>query len=276
MGLSYSRLGAHEKGSADGISPEDVRRGNPAASYQVAGEPKAKEAAPEDLLDPTPSVVIEWVLNDVFRTYGERSRDENLMREVQLEAHAQRLQSCWEIHGDDFATSFVEVLMARVQNMSCTDSKLTEVYPFLVGLFGGCTRGPLLHIIRGSQELWPFGLDEIRRKHEQLTQGAERAAPETVQWRQNILGFLGLLKYYTIRDENLTEASKTLKKAIEKVSSELSLERAKGSQEQAARKAEAGREAKEAELKARGQQFKASLKRAPWDKEAVAGKGVKA
>ncbi|GAQ86051.1 hypothetical protein KFL_002670100 [Klebsormidium nitens] len=279
MGLSCSSLGAGAK--SDVISPEDLHKKNVPISCQGASaEPKAEKTAAVDL-KPTPSVVISWVLDDVFRNTWELSREEGEMREVQLEAHANRLWSCWEMHGDEFAMAFAEELMARVEFIMCSDSQLREVAPFLVGLFGACTSGPSLHITRGSQELWPFVLEEIRRKNERLAHGAEWAAPETTDWRYKISNFLFYLKYHLMQfseGEQSTEASSDLRKAIDKVTSELRMEQKKAQQEQADRKAEAKRLAKEAELKAKREQFKAKrqrfkdcLKRAPWDKEEVAG-----
>ncbi|GAQ86050.1 hypothetical protein KFL_002670090 [Klebsormidium nitens] len=260
---------------ADGVAPEDVHKGENHGSCQGAGAPKEERAVAVDLKPAPSSVVISWVFDDVFRSKWGLSREEKEMREVQLEAHAERLGSCWEMHGDDFTKAFAEKLMARVESIFCTDSQLREVYPFLVGLFGACTGGLSLHVTRGSQELWPFVLEEFRRKHERLARGVEWAAPETTNWRHQILCVLHHLNHYSIlfsKEEGSTEAPSDLRRAIGKVRSELLIDQNKAEQEQADKKAKEEREAREAKLKAKRQQFKDSLKRAPWDKEvAVTG-----
>lgn len=264
MGLSLSCLGAGAR-SADGIAPEDVHKSK---TGPIQGVDLRAEKVPADVvLTPAPSVVIPWVISDVFRARDltwHQSEDEKLKRELQLEAHAERLRDCWKKHQDDFTKSFAEELMKCIQAGQHTYNDFGEVTDFLVPLFGACRSNPSLHITRGSQELWHTVLEAFRRKHEQLAQGPEWAAPETKRWRERSSIFLHRMDSsipYS-KDKNFTQVSRRLAKAIKKITEQMSDEELRVVR---AREKEA-KKAIEAGMKAKKEKLKASLKKAPWDK----------
>ncbi|GAQ88155.1 hypothetical protein KFL_004040150 [Klebsormidium nitens] len=238
------------------------------------GRPQLKgfpEEAAADPMTPAPSVVIVWVLSELFEVPWQPNEVERLRREVQLEAHAVRLGKSWETYGDTFVNSFAKELMLCVQDVSHQHSNLSALTDFLARLFGACPSNPSLHIRRGSQELWPSVLEEFRRKHEQLSQGTERAAPATTRWREKSLEFLRHLDYSIpyigTGDEVSNEVSRRLRGAVEKVRAGLLNEKSKIRQAQE----EVIEEAEEAQMRAKRALVKASLEKAPWEKGALSG-----
>lgn len=89
---------------------------------------------------------------------------------------------------------------------------------FLVPLFGAYDSDPDLHVTRGSRELWPSVLEEFRRKHEQLSRGAEWAEPATTRWRNKVLEFLRQMDCsLPYRHESVSENSRRLRKVVDRV-----------------------------------------------------------
>lgn len=268
MGLPCSRPAAGAL-FLDSVTPEDLQKGNPDACQEI--ESKAELEAQASNLTPPPSVVIAWVLSDVLMSDPfSTGENERLKREAQFEAHAERLGNCWATHGDDFVKSFAEELMACLQDLRYQYNYLSTLTDFLARLFGACRSDPSLLITRGSDEIWPTSiLEEFCRKHEQLSKGAEWAEPATTRWRNSTSEFLRYLDCslpYS-NNENFTEVTGKLRKAVENVRSELSIEQTRVKQAQE----KAKKDAKEAQLRARRALFKSTLKKAPWEKGALAG-----
>lgn len=137
-------------------------------------------------------------------------------------------------------------------------------------LFGAIKseEGEDLHITLESHELWPSVLEELRRKHEHVAQGAEWAAPASDRWRERILTLLqGLDDALPKKGSpfNSTGNTTMLRKALGTLKTELS----KVHKKAMAAKEEAAKLQREAEKAATIARLKASLKRAPWDKDAL-------
>lgn len=267
MGLNLSCLGAGGK-PGDGIPPEDVHKGlheELLDPCHEGTEPGAENTA-ADGLTPAPSVVIAWVLRDVADWPAMlQSNDEKLKRELESAVHAARLHQCWKTNRGEFPKAFAAELSAVLGSIgdTCYNHKVWQLTSFLWRVFGTyrSNGGEDLyrHIVIDSGELLPPTLDEFRRKHEQVVQGAEWAEPAGHNWRGRTLALLQGLDDCLSWNGN----TKTLKKEVRKLKAELFGVHQKAFKIQE----EAARLKSEAETAAKIARLRDSLKRAPWEEE---------
>lgn len=267
MGVSCSCLGAAGPRPADGISPEDVQKGQKELfdTCQGTTDSGAENSTAAEDLTPAPSVVIAWVLRDVavWITFCEFDREEIMKRETQLAAHASRLLQSWKTHREEFPKAFAEELSVLLGG-GVNYGNRRHVAIFLLRLFGAYRNyeGENLHLVIASQELWPPLLAAFLRQQVAL-EAVEPAEPASYRW---LLGLLHELDHSSPqpRGAHSTGSTKIVNKAVKRLEAELLRVHAKAI-EMEKRAAELQREAG---LAARDARVKASVKKAPWDKGA--------
>lgn len=275
MGLCFPCAAA--SAPADDTLPSSLHKGAPKVEHIESLLKSTAPEAAEGVEDPkpAPSVVISWVLhlNDVANSGIPQKllvTEENcLKRDVQTEAHAARLRKCWEKHGDVFPKAFATEVSRFWQSLSDEDfkglvagDKVTQIATFLAQIFASVNAS--MHVTRRSLELWPSVLEELRRKLEEMSKGAEWAAPENKRWRgrtqillQSVI--VNLPKEPLNSAKNITfttENHRNIAKAFDGLLEEMSAMEVKAYELQ-----------QEAEKEAKKEVFRASLNKAPWEIE---------